>query len=259
MSTQVAGRPSALPASTPESAVVAEAAAPAAARAKMSGTVARLAQQGANASVEVVVNTADANALLQALERQGLTVDDITTYAQLPMVALRVPAQQLDELATLAQTSFISLNDTVEAASLGSANARQANYVVSNVPSPTDPDAVIPNSNLGVAVLDSGVDRLMSWDLDSFVQQINFVTAQCGNNWWEASYGCDPYGHGTHVASLIVGDGTDSHGYYAGIGGPVKLYSLRVLDHKGRGKLSDTLAALDWVLTNGPANNIKIV
>jgi serine protease AprX len=55
----------------------------------------------------------------------------------------------------------------------------------------------------------------------------------------------DDYGHGTHVAGLIAGNGTLSSGKYRGIAPSVRLYSFKVLDEKGQGYTSDVIEALD--------------
>ena len=40
----------------------------------------------------------------------------------------------------------------------------------------------------------------------------------------------DGYGHGTHVAGLIAGNGAMSNGKYVGVAPGVRLYSFKVLD-----------------------------
>ena len=58
----------------------------------------------------------------------------------------------------------------------------------------------------------------------------------------------DPNGHGTHIAGILVGNGTQSAGAYAGIAPAAGLVSVRVLDANGSGRTSDVLAGLQWVL-----------
>ena len=69
----------------------------------------------------------------------------------------------------------------------------------------------------------------------------------------------DQLGHGTHVAGIMVGDGLLSNGSYRGIAPGADVLSLRVLDENGQGSTSDIIAALDWILANGPAYGIDVV
>ena len=46
----------------------------------------------------------------------------------------------------------------------------------------------------------------------------------------------DSYGHGTHVAGIIAGNGFDSNGARAGIAPAARLIVLKVLDGSGRGR-----------------------
>src|SRR5207249_3754172 len=69
----------------------------------------------------------------------------------------------------------------------------------------------------------------------------------------------DPYGHGTHVASIAAGNARISNAQYTGIAPNANLINLRVLGATGSGSVSAALSALDWVLTNRATYNIRIV
>ena len=108
-----------------------------------------------------------------------------------------------------------------------------------------------------VAVIDSGVtswhDDLTgttggSQRVDRFV---DFV------NGYPAPY--DDYGHGTHVAGIIAGNGFDSNGARAGIAPGVRLAVLKVLDGAGQGRMSDVIAAFDYVIANQQAFPVRVI
>jgi serine protease AprX len=110
-------------------------------------------------------------------------------------------------------------------------------------------------SGIGVAVIDSGVaahDDLAGANgaprVDRFV---DFVNGQ------DDAY--DDYGHGTHVAGIIAGNGTDSGGARSGIAPGARLVVLKVLDSYGSGYISDVIDALDYVVTNKDELNIRVV
>lgn len=69
----------------------------------------------------------------------------------------------------------------------------------------------------------------------------------------------DPYGHGTHVAGIIAGDGSRSGGFYRGIAPGAGLVSVRVLDAHGTGMASDVVEGIDWVIANRDLYGIRIV
>jgi serine protease AprX len=111
-------------------------------------------------------------------------------------------------------------------------------------------------SGVGIAVIDSGIT---SWHddltgggslqrVDSFVDFVN------GRN---AAY--DDYGHGTHVAGIIAGNGMDSSGARSGVAPNARLIVLKVLDATGSGHISDVIDALHYVLVNRAALNIRVV
>ena len=111
-------------------------------------------------------------------------------------------------------------------------------------------------SGVGIAVIDSGIT---SWHddltgggspqrVDSFV---DFVNGR------DTAY--DDYGHGTHVAGIIAGNGMDSSGARSGVAPNARLIVLKALDGTGRGRVSDVIAALHYVLQNKEALNIRVV
>ena len=108
----------------------------------------------------------------------------------------------------------------------------------------------LSGAGIGVALIDSGVSNAS--DLNTWasapsrrvVYQQSFVP---GN-----SSASDQYGHGTHVAGLIAGDGLDSTGQYTktfkGIGRGTSIIDLRVLDANGAGTDSLVIAAINQAI-----------
>ncbi|MFM8536072.1 MAG: S8 family peptidase, partial [Acidimicrobiia bacterium] len=69
----------------------------------------------------------------------------------------------------------------------------------------------------------------------------------------------DDWGHGTHVAGIIAGNGYDSDGARLSIAPKANIIALKALDFEGKGKISDIIAALDWAVTNKTAYNIRVI
>jgi serine protease AprX len=110
-------------------------------------------------------------------------------------------------------------------------------------------------SGVGVAIIDSGVtpahDDLAGETGPRVVRFVDFV------NGINTVY--DDYGHGTHVAGIVSGNGFDSSGARSGVAPGASLTVLKVLDSSGNGRISNVIAALDYVVANKDALNIRVV
>jgi serine protease AprX len=111
-------------------------------------------------------------------------------------------------------------------------------------------------SGITVAVVDSGVTPAHDDLADGGGQQrvdrfVDFV------NGGPVPY--DDYGHGTHVAGIIAGNGFDSAGARSGIAPAARIVALKVLDGSGAGRISSVIAAFGDVLVNKDRHSIRIV
>lgn len=119
-------------------------------------------------------------------------------------------------------------------------------------------------AGVGVAVIDSGIttqhDDMSYQGSNPKVRVVNgqrtsaFVDFVNGS-----SVPYDDNGHGTHVSGIIAGNGYDSSGARAGIAPAAHIVSLKVLDHDGRGVISDVIAAFEWAVANRVAHNIRVI
>jgi len=113
----------------------------------------------------------------------------------------------------------------------------------------------LDGSGVGIAVLDSGVDT----DHVAFRDANNRLRVRLSRDFTGEGRTDDPHGHGTHVASIAAGNGRVARGEYTGVAPNAHLVNLRVLDSRGTGRVSNILAALDWVLANRTLHNIRVV
>ena len=113
-------------------------------------------------------------------------------------------------------------------------------------------------AGIGVAVIDSGItswhDDLGTADLPG-TQRVAAFADFVGSE--SAPY--DDYGHGTHVAGIIAGNGYDSGGGRQGMAPSSRLVVLKVLDGSGRGRISQVIAALEYVVAHRHELNIRVV
>ena len=93
-----------------------------------------------------------------------------------------------------------------------------------------------------VAVLDTGIDATHADLADAVTQSENFTDSDSDD---------DRFGHGTHVASIITGDGAASGGKYQGVAPDAKLLNGKVLNDYGGGQESWIIAGMEWAANSG--------
>src|SRR5882672_5645102 len=116
-------------------------------------------------------------------------------------------------------------------------------------------------AGVGIALIDSGVSYHP--DLNQGILPFSRVVYQQsflpGN-----SSAADQYGHGTHIAGLIGGDGLSSTGpFYSktfkGIAPGANIINLRVLDANGGGTDSTVIAAINQAIALKSKYNIRVI
>src|SRR5438132_9365997 len=75
----------------------------------------------------------------------------------------------------------------------------------------------------------------------------------------DGTSGTDGYGHGSHVAGLVAGNGSQSGGKYAGVAPQANLIDIKVGDNTGVATVSDVVKGLGFVLDNKDKFNIRVV
>ena len=212
----------------------------------------RIAQSRANQPTgwsRVIIKAADSTALddlTPIIQRAGGSAGD-----KLSLIHSRtayLPNAELSALADDPLVARVSVDrlvtgvDERTSVTIGAAAVRQ--------------DLGYDGTGITVAVIDSGVARLHD-DLGAatgghrITRFVDFVKGKTN------AY--DDYGHGTHVAGIIAGDGYDSGGARAGVAPGVNIVAIKVLDDRGRGRISSVIAALDYVVAHKVALNIRVV
>jgi serine protease AprX len=155
-----------------------------------------------------------------------------------------VPDAVLDELAALPGVRAISVDRRIRSTDERTSATIGADWVQNTLR--------YDGTGVGIAIIDSGVT---SWhdDLDQsrvarFVDFVNFQASPY-----------DDYGHGTHVAGIIAGNGYDSGGSRRGIAPGATLLVEKVLDARGQGYISNVIAALDYAVANKDALHLRVV
>jgi serine protease AprX len=117
---------------------------------------------------------------------------------------------------------------------------------------------------VGVAVIDTGIAGGMPDFSVSGPSKASRVVASVVTNPLATTAG-DAYGHGTHVAGIIAGNGNERppsdplKGRYIGVAPEANLISVKVSDDAGQASVLDVIYGLQFVVDHKDDYNIKVV
>jgi serine protease AprX len=111
-------------------------------------------------------------------------------------------------------------------------------------------------TGIGVAVVDAGIN----WQSDLYTRSgQNRVVANVRFNTDYNQTTFDNFGHGSHIAGIVGGNGTVSNGKYIGIAPMTSIINVKVSNDDGSATASTVVAGLQWVLENRTRYNIRVV
>jgi len=109
--------------------------------------------------------------------------------------------------------------------------------------------ALYEGDDVAVAVLDTGVARVP--DLERrVVLRVDFTPGHDG---------LDRFGHGTHMAGIVAGDGTASGGSRLGVAPDAEIVALKVAGPDGATDTSVVIAALQWLATHADKYDVRVL
>lgn len=216
-----------------------------------------------NVSVIVQKTAPDARVEDVVAELGGVVTKDLHI---LRAFAAELPGRAVLRLAENPKVRWISLDRPVESTGKGGSKGRPSGDGCTDCPLNTYLDTLdvrrvwemgYDGSGIGVAVIDSGIatDRDFSVEPGSPFSRIRKQVGFNPNSFQTTDF----YGHGTHVAGIVGGNGDASGGAYMGIAPKVDLINLKISDDTGMAYESDTVAAMQWILENKEQYNIRVV
>src|SRR5687767_13808667 len=114
----------------------------------------------------------------------------------------------------------------------------------------------LQGQGIGVAVVDSGINPNGDFYTNTGVNR-QVIDVRFNNDYNQTA--TDGYGHGTHVASIVGGDGSESGGKYIGVAPMVKIINVKVSNDDGSARMTDVVSGLQWILENKDKYNIRVV
>ena len=172
-------------------------------------------------------------------------------FARVPGASYSLPPAAIAALASNPNVRYASADRTVQGTLEFAQPTTKANLALA---------AGYNGTAVGVAVIDSGINA--SADLNAtaksasrLVYSESFVPNDPST--------ADAYGHGTHVAGIIGGNGANSTSNaiytFTGIAPNVNLINLRVLDANGAGTDSAIIAAIERAIALKATYNIRVI
>lgn len=201
--------------------------------------------------VSVIVSKAKgASGLEEAAEGLGARVT--ARWTVIHAFAAEVPRANLATLANLPGVRAVLSNGPVQSAGQRTEGEGASSWV-ETLRADRLWDRGITGSGITVAVVDSGIFH--GEPATDFAGRLleNTTTAE------DLSDTNDEYGHGTHVAGIIGGNGSNSDGKYRGLAPGVNLINVKFGRQYDDSTERDLVEALQWVYDNKDAYNIRVV
>ncbi|HYE73347.1 MAG TPA: S8 family serine peptidase, partial [Blastocatellia bacterium] len=223
---------------------------------KVSDDLRRLADKTERANDLVKVIVQSKNVKEGVLKRYQAQV--VERFKLLDAVVVEIPARYAVNLAERKEINYLSPDRPMRA--FGHVTATTGADLVRTQTTGTG-TTQLNGSGIGIAIIDSGidVDHIAFNGATGIGNASNINRVVFSKDFTTENRTDDPYGHGTHVAALAAGSSAIYSGNYAGIATNANLINLRVLNSQGRGTTASLLSAMEWVLANRAAYNIRVV
>jgi len=177
-------------------------------------------------------------------------------FYNLGLVSAKLPLSKIRQLAESGIVEYISPDRPVESfGHIGSTTGWKNTGIVDD--GDADPNTWLTGNVGHIVVIDSGIDTnhsLMRWMNVGGTSKVAYSRDFTGQG-----ITGDPYGHGTHVASMFGGDWVLGDAAYEGSADGASIINLRVLNSTGTGSVSNLIAALDWCVANKTAWDIRVI
>ncbi len=218
-----------------------------------------IAPTGGGQSADVIVRGTDMVAVAAAVAEHGGSVE--LEIGLIDAVSASVPATALDALRADGRVAEVTADARVQlAAKAGELDKRHRGITPDDAVTKTGGQKMMKGEKKGkvktepmdgtgidVAIIDSGVKPGRVIKGKSLKQGVNL-------SFDDDDASRDGYGHGTAMASIIVGNTKT----YSGSAADARVIDVKVADRSGMADISQVLAGLDWAVSNRNADDMNI-
>ena len=202
-----------------------------------------------------LIQVAAGTAWTVAADLTSAGATDVTAFDSVNVVSARLSDQALATVAT-DRAVLRATTDARVAAVGGGKNGKDLDRVGSQSTKDSIGVAAInaadvwpltTGAGVVVALMDSGIAAHPDLPSGKVIARVDLAD--------DGASGLDPAGHGTHLAGIIAGHGTE----FRGVAPDARLVDIRVLDQSGEGTLRSVVAGFEWLLDNRAALGIRVL
>ena len=219
----------------------------------------QMAAEQPDQMVQVIVQKTDASDQAEAaVARAGgeilMGLDIIHAFVA------RIPAGAAREISAQPSVRWISPDAPMEEAQcsqcINTANLASAYIKSIRADQTWNTTPYRQGAGIGVAVVDSGIN----WQTDLYtIMGQNRVIANVRFNTDYNQTTFDNFGHGSHIAGVVGGNGRTLNGKYIGVAPKSNIINVKVSNDDGSSTVSSVVAGLEWILKNRARYNIRVV
>jgi serine protease AprX len=215
----------------------------------------QIATETPNERVSVIVQKLDPSKQAEdmVLHLGGEVTKDLSI---INAFAAELPAKSVPVLASMASVKWVSPDAVMQETKCRDCDKNKTDettwvnsYIQTIGADRVDYDA-LDGETVAVAVVDSGIKYQN--DFDTHRGHSRVITSFPYPN-------SDSFGHGTHIAGIIGGNGEKSDGAYRGVAPFLNLVDVKVANSKGAATTSDVVEGLQWIYENKDTYNIRVV
>ncbi|MCX9083727.1 MAG: S8 family serine peptidase [Candidatus Methanoperedens sp.] len=193
---------------------------------------------------QAIDSQTDINYLMDEEKAKG-NANKIKQFWVINAISLQASPELIDRLAKRDDITSIELDSRVVAqwdysAQISQSSIQNATLEIKRINAPEAWELGITGKGINISIIDSGINSSHPDIASRVIKWLDLVGFQ------PSPY--DDFGHGTHVAGTIAGNG--SGGTTTGVAPEANLFGVKALDGNGNGYETDIITGIQWSIEN---------